>query len=137
MEESDKSSHAEHLQAVHLQALSLVEHLQALTAEETPERLPLLLELIVQVQEVVKFGSGSADPASVDEKNPPLTLKQLQDFGKLLRDKRNAAGLSRIQLARRTKLSESGRRAPLPTPSPLRTGRASFPASGSSLSKAP
>ena len=107
MEESGKSSHAENLQAVHLQALSLVKHLQALTAEETPERLPLLLELIVQVQEVVKFGSDGTDPAAADEKNPTPTPKQLQEFGRLLRDKRNAAGLSRIQLARRTKLSDS------------------------------
>ena len=105
MEQS--SSYAERLQAVHRQALSLVDHLQALTAEESPERLPWLLDLIVQIQEVVKFGSGGTDLAAVDENNPAPTPKQLQDFGKLLRDKRNGAGLSRIQLARRAKLSDA------------------------------
>ncbi len=107
MEQLGKPTHAERLHAVHLQALSLLEHLQALTAEEPPARLPWLLDLIIQVQEVVKFGSGVADPAAADEKAPAPTREQLQAFGKLLRDKRNAAGLSRIQLARRAKLSDA------------------------------
>ena len=107
MEESGKSSHAERLQAVHLQALRLVDQLQALTSEEPPEQLPLLLELIVQVQEVAKYASGGADPVGADEKTPAPTPKQLQEFGKLLRDKRNAAGLSRMQLARRAKISDA------------------------------
>jgi transcriptional regulator with XRE-family HTH domain len=38
---------------------------------------------------------------------PQFTKKQLEEFGTLLRDRRDAAGLSRLQLARRAKLSDS------------------------------
>jgi transcriptional regulator with XRE-family HTH domain len=37
----------------------------------------------------------------------PPTRDQLIAFGKLLRDKRNAAGLRRVQLARKAKLSDT------------------------------
>lgn len=47
MEESGKSTYVERLHAVHLQALNLVDQLQALTTEEPPERLPRLLDLII------------------------------------------------------------------------------------------
>ena len=105
MKESGTISQAEQLQIAHLQALRLVEHLQALTAEAPPERLPWLLDLIVQAQEVVTFLSGGAHPANAPKPSP--TPKQLLAFGKLLRDRRNTAGFSRIQLARRAKLSDS------------------------------
>ena len=36
-----------------------------------------------------------------------ITPEQMQTFGKLLRDKRSAAGLSRIALARRDKISDA------------------------------
>ena len=106
MKPSDTSTRAEHLRTVHLQALSLVKGLEALTAEEPPEQLPFLLDLIVQVQEVVKFASGDLTPPA-SETPSASTPEQLRAFGKLLRDKRNAAGLSRIQLARRIKLSDA------------------------------
>ena len=107
MEEPGKPSHAERLQTVRLQALDLVDQLQGLTSEVQPEQLPWLLELIVQVQEVAKFVSGGTSPAAADGKTPAPTAKQLQEFGMLLRDRRNAAGFSRVQLARRIKLSDA------------------------------
>ena len=105
MKESGTTSQAEQLQVAYLQALRLVEQLQALTAEAPPERLPGLLDLIVRAQEVVNFLSGGAHPATATKHSP--TPKQLLEFGKLLRDRRNTAGFSRIQLARRAKLSDS------------------------------
>lgn len=55
----------------------------------------------------MSFLTEGKSPAAANKKTPALTHKQLQEFGKLLRDKRNAAGLSRVQLARRAKLSDA------------------------------
>ena len=106
-EESVETGYAECLRAVHLQALILVENLQTLVAQEPKERLPLLRALIGQVQEVVEFAEEGTDPATADKKHPAPTLRQLQEFGRLLRDKRNAAGFSRVQLARKAKTSDA------------------------------
>ena len=48
---------------------------------------------------------GTVPPSS--RLTPALTRKQLQDFGRLVRDKRNQAGFSRVQLARRAKVSDA------------------------------
>ena len=105
MKESGTTNQAEQLQVAYLQALRLVDQLQALTADAPPDRLPWLLDLIVQAQEAVTFLSGGAHPATAAKHSP--TPQQLLAFGKLLRDRRNKAGFSRIQLARRAKLSDS------------------------------
>ena len=107
MEESGKASHAERLQAIHAEARSLVEHLQALTSAEPAERLPWLLDLIVQVQDLITFCAADADSSAVRKKTPAPTKRELQEFGRLLRDRRNGAGFSRLQLARRAKLSDA------------------------------
>ena len=106
MEESGPSSQAARVHTVRLQAASLVDSLQALTAEVPPAQRPWLLDLIGQMQEVLHFVSGT-DSTSGLRKYPVPTRKQLQEFGKLLRDRRNAAGLSRVQLARRAQLSDA------------------------------
>jgi transcriptional regulator with XRE-family HTH domain len=59
------------------------------------------------VQDVVHFVEAASNPQTAKKANQSLTIKQLQDFGKLLRDKRNAAGYSRVQLARKAKLSDA------------------------------
>ena len=53
----------------------------------------------------VSRAKGAVPPSSM--RTSALTPKQLQDFGRLLRDKRNQAGFSRIQLARKAKLSDA------------------------------
>ena len=87
--------------------MSLVEQLQALHLTQ-PEDLPALwAEHIAAVQEVVHFldTGGTAKP---DQRRcPPMSLKQQREFGRLLRDKRDAAGLSRRQLARIAQLSDA------------------------------
>lgn len=86
------------LRALRLQALSLVEHLQAL-APGTPKLTPYIsvLQELTNFEEKARFSTKS-----VGQK---LSHKQLQEFGKLLRDKRNKAGFSRVHLARKAKLS--------------------------------
>ena len=107
MDESNKSTYAARLQAIQAQALSLAEQLSALTSAESPDRLPLLHDLIVQVQDLVTFCAADADTPPTDKKSPAPTKRQLQDFGRLLRDRRNAAGFSRPTLGRRAKISDA------------------------------
>ena len=107
MDESNKSTYAARLQAIQAQALSLVEQLSALTSAESPDRLPLLHDLIVQVQDLLTFCAADADTPSADKKSPAPTKRQLQEFGRLLRDRRNAAGFSRPTLGRRAKISDA------------------------------
>ena len=59
------------------------------------------------VDEIARW--ASAQGAQVPSSRPAaaLTRKQLQDFGRLLRDKRNQAGLSRVQLGQKAKLSDA------------------------------
>ncbi len=80
---------------LHKKLLALAERLQARAAEdpswtESLETVEHLLPLVVAGSEA-----------------QPLSRSQLVAFGKLLRDKRNAAGLSRAALARKAKLSEA------------------------------
>ena len=80
MDESKKLTYAARLQAIQAQALSLVEQLSALTSAESPDRLPLLHDLIVQVQDLVTFCAADADTPPADKKNPAPTKRQLQGF---------------------------------------------------------
>ena len=108
MEDSGNATTADRLQAIQVQAKSLVKQLQALTSTQSSERLAWLLDLIVQVQDLLTFCSADpADATAAAKKTPAATRKQLKAFGQLLRDRRNAAGLSRLQLASRAKLSDA------------------------------
>lgn len=102
-----KSVQQERLRAVRLHALDLVEQLQALAAEQPADRQPTWIEYIGMVQDVVHFAESSGTSPLIKRASQPFTPKQLQEFGKLLRDKRNAAGFSRVQLARKAKLSDA------------------------------
>jgi transcriptional regulator with XRE-family HTH domain len=68
----------------------------------------LLAEHIAAAQELVYFLSseGTAPPAG-PRRCPPMTTGQQREFGRLLRDRRNRAGLSRVQLARKAQLSDA------------------------------
>ncbi|HRI54833.1 MAG TPA: helix-turn-helix transcriptional regulator [Pseudomonadota bacterium] len=59
------------------------------------------------VDEIAHLSSAPGDVPPSSRLTPALTRKQLQDFGRLLRDKRNQAGFSRVQLARKAKLSDA------------------------------
>ena len=108
-DEQEKTAQAqdERLRSVRLHALDLVEQLQALAAEQPAERQPTWIEYIGMVQDVVHFAESSGTSVIMKRAGQPLSTKQMQEFGKLLRDKRNAAGFSRVQLARKAKLSDA------------------------------
>jgi transcriptional regulator with XRE-family HTH domain len=106
-EEQEKIAPEERLRSVRLHALDLVEQLQALAAEQPAERQPTWIEYIGMVQDVVHFAESSGTSVIMKRAGQPLSTKQMQEFGKLLRDKRNAAGFSRVQLARKAKLSDA------------------------------
>jgi transcriptional regulator with XRE-family HTH domain len=85
-----------------------VEQLQALAAEQPVDRKPAWLEHIGLIQDVLHFAENAGTPSSPTKRaGQALSTKQLEEFGKLLRDKRNASGLSRVQLARKAKLSDA------------------------------
>lgn len=94
-------------QAVHDQALALIEQLQSLATQQPPEHRDGWLECVGCVQEVAQFLDADGSRPLPKRTGSPFTREQLQQFGKLLRDRRNAAGLSRVQLARRAKLSDA------------------------------
>ena len=57
---------------------------------------------------VLDVGDSSVDEEPTDKRQEPAVTKpQWQQFGRLVKDKRHAAGLSRMQLARKAKLSDS------------------------------
>ncbi|MFO0573003.1 MAG: L-histidine N(alpha)-methyltransferase [Polyangia bacterium] len=94
------------LQAVRQHALALVRELQALTTESPTNQHDRLAEYIGQVQDMVHFVESDVLSPPESEVETP-SLAQLRQFGQLLRDKRNAAGLSRVELARKAKLSDA------------------------------
>ena len=60
------------------------------------------------VEQLIRWTAAPDEAARVSERALLVaTPEQLQDFGRLLRDKRNQAGFSRVKLARRAKLSDA------------------------------
>ena len=88
-------------------ALALAEALRAVAPGQPPQTQAACVDYASLVDEIARLSSaqGAVPPAS--RLTPALTRKQLQDFGRLLRDKRNQAGFSRVQLARKAKLSDA------------------------------
>ena len=99
-------SRDQRLASVRTHALAMIEHMQALASDDILERYAAWNEQIGIVQSVVHFIECST--SEEEERNDKaLTASALQTFGKLLRDRRNAIGWSRLQLARRAKLSDA------------------------------
>jgi len=89
------------------QALALAEALRAVATGQPPKTQAACVAYASLVDEIAHLSSarGAVPPSS--RLTPALTRKQMQDFGRLLRDKRNQAGFSRVQLARKAKLSDA------------------------------
>jgi len=88
-------------------ALALAEALRTIAPAQPPKTQSACVAYASLVDEIAHLSSarGAVPPSS--RLTPALTRKQLQDFGHLLRDKRNQAGFSRLQLARKAKLSDA------------------------------
>lgn len=89
------------------QLRAVLEQLRTVAATQPAESQPAWADLVAVAEELLQaLQSGGGKP------KPPwssrrLTREQLQEFGKLLRDRRNAAGFSRVLLARKAKLSDA------------------------------
>ena len=97
----------EQLQTTRQQALDLANQLRTLAAAALPEHQSTWAEYVGSVQEVVQFLESDGSRPLPKRAGAPLTQAQMQQFGKLLRARRNAARLSRVQLARRAKISDA------------------------------
>jgi len=88
-------------------ALALAEALRAIAPGQPPKARAACVAYASLVDEIARLSraEGTIPPSS--RLTPALTRKQLQDFGRLLRDKRNHAGFSRLQLARKAKVSDA------------------------------
>ena len=88
-------------------ALALATALRANGPGQPPETQAACVAYASLVDEIAHLASAQGAVPRVRGLAPALTRKQLQDFGCLLRDKRNQAGLSRLQLARKAKISDA------------------------------
>jgi transcriptional regulator with XRE-family HTH domain len=98
---------AESLQAVQRQAQALLAELRPLAAEAPAALQPTWAEHLDRLEELAQFLASGGTAARTTRLSPSASHLQWTEFGRLLRDKRNAAGLSRVQLARRAKLSDA------------------------------
>jgi len=88
-------------------ALALAEALRAIAPGQPPKTQAACFAYASLADEIAHLSSARGAVLPSSRLTPALTRKQLQDFGRLLRDKRNQAGLSRLQLARKAKLSDA------------------------------
>ena len=93
--------------AIRRQALALAAALETIAPAQPPQTKEACVTYASLVAEIAGLASANGDVTSSYRQAPALTRKQLQDFGRLLRDKRNQAGFSRPQLARKAKLSDT------------------------------
>lgn len=98
---------AERLAPLRAHAAAMIDELQRLSAAGPEERQPAWSEQIAMVQDVLHFAESVSAGAKPRAQQAPASHRQLVAFGLLLRDKRNAAGFSRVQLARKAKLSDA------------------------------
>ena len=88
-------------------ALALAEALRAIAPGQPPKTQAACVAYASLVDEIARLASAQGAVSPSSRLTPALTRKQLQDFGRLLRDKRNQAGFSRVQLARKAKVSDA------------------------------
>jgi transcriptional regulator with XRE-family HTH domain len=89
------------------QAVALATALKTIAPAQPPQTQAACATYANLVSEIAGWASANGAVSPSNRQTPALTLKQLQDFGRLLRDKRNRAGFSRLQLARKAKLSDA------------------------------
>ena len=95
------------LAAMRSYTLALIDQLQAFCTAEPPERQGGWTGIIEQFQDAVYFMETAGPGSTAKRSSQSFTASQRREFGRLLRDKRNAAGFSRLQLAVKAKLSDA------------------------------
>ena len=97
----------EDLQALSSQARALLTKLSPWAAQAPSQFQPAWTEHLERLTELAQFlEAGGAEPGPA-RTIAPVSAVQWAQFGRLLRDKRNAAGFSRGQLGRRAKISDA------------------------------
>ena len=89
------------------QARALLAQLQRLAEQAPGEQQPLWLRHQKYLEELAQLLESSETKQPSHPTGSLVSLAQWIDFGQRLRDKRNAAGLSRRQLAHKAKLSDA------------------------------
>ena len=100
------STPAQALQAAQLQVQALLTELRPLAVEAAAAQ-PAWVEHLDRLEDLAQFLASGGRAIQVSRQSSSASPSQWMQFGRLLRDKRNAAGLSRVQLARRAKLSDA------------------------------
>jgi transcriptional regulator with XRE-family HTH domain len=93
--------------AIGQHALALAAALQTIPPGQPPETQAACAAYASLVDEIARLASAEGAVVPASRSGSALSRKQLQDFGRLLRDKRNQAGFSRVQLARKAKVSDA------------------------------
>ncbi len=97
----------EDLQELSSQTHALLTKLSPWAAKAPGEFQPAWTEHLERLTELAQFlDAGGAEPGPA-RTQAVISPAQWAQFGRLLRDKRNAAGLSRVDLARRAKISDA------------------------------
>ena len=95
---------SEATQALLQQARTLLTQLHPLAAQGSSELQSTWAEHLGRLEELVQFLASGGSTRLTLPAERAVSKTQWAEFGRLLRDKRNAAGFSRVQLARRAKL---------------------------------
>ena len=98
---------SEALQALRQQAQALLTQLHPLAAQGSSELQSTWAEHLDRLEELVQFLASGGSIRLTLPAERAVSKAQWAEFGRLLRDKRTAAGWSRVQLARRAKLSDA------------------------------
>jgi len=99
-------SRQQQLATIHAQALALASQLESFAAGEPMDQQATWTEYAGMLQDVVHFSECAENPESTKD-DLLLNRQQWQSFGRLLRDRREAAGFSRSELSRLAKLSDA------------------------------
>lgn len=105
-EHEEWAAQVEQRQSLASQARALVGQIQAVASGGSNTQQTAWLEHIEALADLVRFAE-CPDPQASIPRRKLVTLQQLRAFGALLRDRRNAAGFSRMDLARRAKISDA------------------------------
>jgi transcriptional regulator with XRE-family HTH domain len=105
--QNEEFTKRQQLAAMRSYTLMLIDQLQTFCTAEPPERQEGWKGIIEQFQDAVYFMETAETESPAKPAAEQVSEAQRKEFGKLLRDRRNAAGFSRLQLAHRAKLSDA------------------------------
>jgi transcriptional regulator with XRE-family HTH domain len=97
----------EHIAAMRDHGQALLEHMQAQSMLDRPEREQTWRGYMTMVQDVLHYIDCAGLVVPLQQEEGAVPLREMQAFGRLVRERREAAGLSRSMVAQRAKLSDA------------------------------